>query len=62
LLGLRLTDNEGLIGDVKVKSRLGCSDHETVPFSIMRGERRRKSELTTFDFRRAEFSLSKDLG
>ncbi|KAJ7413233.1 hypothetical protein WISP_91538 [Willisornis vidua] len=34
LLTFILTHMEGLVGDVKVGGSLGCSDHETVEFSI----------------------------
>ncbi|KAK4823788.1 hypothetical protein QYF61_006510 [Mycteria americana] len=50
-----------LIGDVKVKGSLGCSDHDMVDFRILRGRRRVKSKLTILDFRRADFGLFKDL-
>lgn len=35
LLDLTLTNKEGLIGDVKVKSNLGCSDREMVAFRML---------------------------
>jgi len=34
LLDLVLTNKEGLVEDVKVGGRLGCSDHEMVEFRI----------------------------
>lgn len=40
LWGLKLTSNEGLMGDVNVKGSLGSTDHEAVEFRIMRGEGR----------------------
>ena len=42
LLDLILTNKEGLVGDVKVKGSLGCSDHEMVEFRILRGGSRAK--------------------
>ena len=45
-----LTSKEGLVGDVKVKGILGCSDHKMVEFSIMRGRSRAKSNITGLDF------------
>ncbi|GAB0204060.1 protein Hook 3-like [Grus japonensis] len=56
-----LTNKEGLVGNVKVKGSLGCSDHEMVEFRILRAGRRVKSKLTTLDFRRADFGLFRDL-
>ncbi|GAB0202598.1 mitochondrial enolase superfamily member 1 [Grus japonensis] len=61
MLDLILTNKEGLIGDVKLKGSLGCSDHEMVEFRILRAARRACSKLTTLDFRRADFGLFRDL-
>ncbi|GAB0207625.1 hypothetical protein GRJ2_003228200 [Grus japonensis] len=61
MLDLVLTNKEGLVGDVKLKGSLGCSDHEMVEFKILRAARRARSKLTTLDFRRAGFGLSRDL-
>ncbi|GAB0209103.1 mitochondrial enolase superfamily member 1 [Grus japonensis] len=61
LLDLILINNEGLVGDVKVKGSLGCSDHEMVEFRILREGSGTKSKLTTLDFRSAGFGLLKDL-
>ncbi|GAB0189098.1 mitochondrial enolase superfamily member 1 [Grus japonensis] len=58
---LILTNKEGLVGDVKLKGSLGCSDHEMVEFRILRAARRAHSKLTTLDFRRADFGLFRDL-
>lgn len=55
-----LTGKEGLIRDVKVKGNLGCSDHEMVYFRL-RGRSRTKSKTTVLGFRRANFSLLRDL-
>ncbi|GAB0193880.1 mitochondrial enolase superfamily member 1 [Grus japonensis] len=61
MLGLILTNKEGLVGDVKLKGSLGCSDHEMVEFKILRAARRAHSKLTALDFRRADFGLFRDL-
>ncbi|GAB0208676.1 hypothetical protein GRJ2_003333300 [Grus japonensis] len=61
MLDLILTNKEGLVGDVKLKGSLGCSDHEMVEFRILRAVRRAHSKLTTLDFRRADFGLFRDL-
>jgi len=46
---------------VKLKGILGCSDLEAVEFRILRAVRRRRSKLTTLDFRSADFDLFRDL-
>ena len=61
MLDLVLTKKEGLVGNVKLKGSLGCSDHEMVGFRILRAARRVHSKLTTLDFRRAHFGLFRDL-
>ncbi|GAB0179904.1 hypothetical protein GRJ2_000455700 [Grus japonensis] len=61
MLDLILTNKEGLVGDVKLKGSLGCSDHEMVEFKILRAARRAHSKLTTLDFRTADFGLFRDL-
>ncbi|GAB0185820.1 hypothetical protein GRJ2_001047300 [Grus japonensis] len=61
MLDLILTNKEGLVGDVKLKGSLGCSDHEIVEFRILRAARRARSKLTTLDFSRADFGLFRDL-
>ncbi|GAB0203621.1 hypothetical protein GRJ2_002827700 [Grus japonensis] len=58
---LVLTNKEGLVGDVKLKGSLGCSDHEMVEFKILRAARRAHSKLTTLDFKRADFGLFRNL-
>ena len=54
-------NKEGLVGNVKIKGSLGCSDHEMVEFKILRAARRAHSKLPTLDFRRADFGLFRDL-
>ena len=61
MLDLVLTKKEGLVGNVKLRGSLGCSDHETVEFKILRAARRAHSNLDTLDFRRADFGLFRDL-
>ncbi|GAB0206479.1 highly reducing polyketide synthase PKS6 [Grus japonensis] len=61
MLDLVLTNKEGLVGDVKLKGSIGCSDHEMVEIKILRAARRAHSKLTTLDFRRAGFDLFRDL-
>ncbi|GAB0178727.1 hypothetical protein GRJ2_000338000 [Grus japonensis] len=61
MLNLVLTNKEGLVGDVKLKGSLGCSDHEMVEFRILRAARKVQGKLTTLDFRRADFGLFRDL-
>ncbi|GAB0205366.1 hypothetical protein GRJ2_003002200 [Grus japonensis] len=61
MLDLVLTNKEGLVGDVKLKGSLGCSDQEMVEFKILRAVRRAHSKLTTLDCRRAESGLFRGL-
>lgn len=56
-----LTSKEGLVGNVKLKGSLGCSDHEMVEVKVLMAERREHSKLTTLDFMRADFGLFSDL-
>ncbi|GAB0190393.1 triadin [Grus japonensis] len=61
MLDLLLTNKEGLVGNVKLKGSLGCSDHEMVEFKILRAARKVHSKLTTLNFRRADSGLFRDL-
>ena len=61
LLDLVLTNTEGLVEDVKVGGRLGCSDHEMVEFRILHGGSRVVSRIKTLDLRKANFGLFKEL-
>ncbi|GAB0179892.1 hypothetical protein GRJ2_000454500 [Grus japonensis] len=61
MLDLILTNKEGLVGDVKLKGSLGCSDRKMVEFGILRAARRAHSKLTALAFRRADFGLFRDL-
>jgi len=60
MLDVVLTNKEGLVGNVKLKGSLGCSDHEMVKFTILWAARRVLSKLTTLNFRRADFGLFRD--
>lgn len=59
------TNNEGLVGDVKVVVSLGCSDHEMVEIRILHGGCKAINRITILDFRRSPglllFGLFKDL-
>jgi len=57
MLDLVLTNKEGLVGNVRLKGSLGCSDHEMVEFKILRAARRVHSKLTSLNFRRADWPL-----
>jgi len=61
MLDLVLANKEGLVGNVKVKGSIGCSDHEMVEFRILRATRRVRSKLATLNFRRADFGLLRHL-
>ncbi|GAB0184134.1 hypothetical protein GRJ2_000878700 [Grus japonensis] len=60
MLDLVLTNEEGLVGDVKLKGSLVCSDHEMVEFKTLRAARRVHSKLTTLEFGRGDFGLFRD--
>ena len=57
MLDIVLSSKEGLVHDVKLMGRLGCSDHEMVEFKILRAARRVHSKLTSLNFRRADWPL-----
>ncbi|GAB0189727.1 hypothetical protein GRJ2_001438000 [Grus japonensis] len=61
MLDLVLINKEGLVGNVKLKGSLGCSDHEMVDLKTLRAARRVHSKLATLDFRRADFGFFRDL-
>jgi len=61
LLDLVLRNKEGPVEDVKVRGRLGCSDHEMVEFMILHGGSRAISRIKTLDLRMANFDLFKEL-
>lgn len=61
LLDIILANKEDLIGDVKAEESLGCSDHETVEFRILRRGSKAKSKITVLHFRKGDFGLFRDL-
>jgi len=61
LQDLIFTNIERLIGEVKVESSLGCSDDEMVETRILRAGRRVKGNLTTLEFKRADFDMVEGL-
>jgi len=61
MLDIVLTTKDGLVGNVKVKGSLGCSDHKMEESKILRAARRVRTKLATLDFRRADFGLLRDL-
>jgi len=61
LLDLILTKKEGLVGDMKLRDSIGCSDQEMMEFRTPRGKSKTNSRITTLDFRRADFDLFRDL-
>lgn len=46
LLDLMRINKEKLIGDVKVRDNLNCSDHKMVAFSVLRGANKANSKIT----------------
>jgi len=61
LLDLVVTNKEGLVEDVKVGGRLGCSDHGMVEFRILCGGSRAISRIKTLYFKRTNFDVFKEL-
>jgi len=61
LLDFTLTNKEGLVEDVKAGGRLGCSDHEMVEFSFLRGGSKVTCRIKTLDLRKDNFGLFKEL-
>ena len=56
MLELILSNKEGLVGNVKLKGSLGCSDHEMVQFRMLSAARREHRRLTTLDFRKEDLA------
>ena len=54
VLDLVLTNQEGLVSNVKFKGSLSCSDHEMVKFKILRASKSACSKHSTWDFRKAD--------
>ncbi|GAB0181828.1 mitochondrial enolase superfamily member 1 [Grus japonensis] len=61
MLDIVLKNREGMVGAVKLKGSLGCSDHEMVEFKILRAARRVHSKLTILSFSRADFGFFRDM-
>ena len=61
LLDLVLTNVKGLVGNVRVRGSLDCSDHDMVEFKILQGGGRAKIRIVTLGFMRANFGLFRDL-
>ncbi|PKU32744.1 hypothetical protein llap_16952 [Limosa lapponica baueri] len=61
MLDLVPTNKERLVGNVKLKGSLGCSDYEVVKPKILGVARRAHSKVTILDLRRADFGLFRDL-
>lgn len=57
LYALAFTNREGLVGNVELKSSLGCSDQEMAEFKTLMAVRR----VQSMNFRRAELDLFRDL-
>jgi len=56
-----LTSTSELIGDIKIRSSLGCSDHALVEFTLLRDMGKASSIVRTLNFRKANFQLFKQL-
>jgi len=61
LLGLVLTDKEGLVEAEKVEGSLVCSDEEVVEFRILCGRNRILNRITALDFSRDNLGLFNQL-
>jgi len=51
MLDLVLTNEEGLMSNMKFKGSVGCSDQEMVEFKTLRVSKSMRSKLATLDFR-----------
>lgn len=61
LLELLLANSQELFGDAVVNSSTGCSDPKLLEVKILRGTRKMSKGIKTMDFRRADFSLFREL-
>lgn len=61
LLDFIFINNKGLVGDMKVRGTLGCSDKDMMEFRMPRGKNKANSRSTTLDMRRADLGLFSDL-
>lgn len=50
------TNRDGLVGYMKFKGSLSCSEHEMLEFKILLGGSRAKSRTTTLDFKKGRLS------
>lgn len=55
------TNKEELVGELRARGSLGCSDHEMVKSRILQEGNKAKRRFTTSDFRRTGFHLLMDL-
>lgn len=60
-LELVFTSKQALLSNVKLEGSFGCSDHKMMEFKILRVSKKVCSQLTTLDFKRAEFKLFREL-
>lgn len=54
-------NQEKLIGDVKDRDQLNCSDHKLMVFSILRGANKANSKIKALDFKMADFTLFRNV-
>lgn len=56
-----ITNKGELVGNVKVRNTLGCSDYQIVEFRILREGNKANGRITIAGTRRADFGLFRDL-
>jgi len=61
ILDLPVTNASEIIRDIKTGGSLGCSDHALVEFTVLRDMGQEKSKVRTWNFRKANFLLFKEL-
>ena len=61
LLDLMVTDASELIGDIKIRGSLGCSDDALVELAVVRDMAQAKSKVRTLNFKKAKCQLFKEL-
>lgn len=61
LLDLLLTNPYDLIREIRIGGSMGCSDHTLIIFMISRGKDWVKNKVKTFNFKKANFHLSKEM-
>jgi len=57
MLNFGLTNDEGLVSNMKLTDSFCCTNHRMVEFKILRASKRVHSKLAALDFRRADFDL-----